>query len=174
MTAGERITLLRTEYLKSASGKAMSMEAFGNKLDLTKSMISQIESGNAILTDRTRKSICREFNVNEEWLLTGEGDVFLAKSVNDEIAAFVKELSTDNESFKAQLVTMLSRMSSDEWDLLEKMIRRLANLDEVAPVQQTDTAEAEAEYKKIHLENATKPAGMSSASNTTEGADQTA
>ena len=173
MTAGERITLLRTEYLKSASGKAMSMEAFGNKLDLTKSMISQIESGNAILTDRTRKSICREFNVNEEWLLTGEGEVFQAKSPSDEIAAFVKELSTDNESFKAQLVTMLSRMSSDEWDLLEKMIRRLANLDEVAPVQQKDTAE-EAEYKKIHLENATKQAGRSSVSNTTEGTDQTA
>ena len=167
MTVNERLRELRKDRLN------LTLEKFGDRIGLTKQAINMLESGRANLTDQTRKSICREFNVNEEWLLTGEGDVFLAKSPSDEIATFVKELSTDNESFKAQLVTMLSRMSSDEWDLLEKMIRRLANLDEVAPVQQTDTAE-EAEYKKIHLENATKPAGMSSASNTTEGTNQTA
>ena len=168
MTIGERIKYLRKDLLD------LTMDEFGGRVGITKSSISTMESGKSNPSDQTVRFICREFNVNEEWLLTGEGEVFLAKSVNDEIAAFVKELSTDNESFKAQLVTMLSRMSSDEWDLLEKMIRRLANLDEVAPVQQTDTAEAEAEYKKIHLENATKPAGMSSASNTTEGTNQTA
>ena len=168
MTIGERIKYLRKDLLD------LTMDEFGGRVGITKSSISTMESGKSNPSDQTVRFICREFNVNEEWLLTGEGEVFQAKSPSDEIAAFVKELSTDNESFKAQLVTMLSRMSSDEWDLLEKMIRRLADLDEVAPVQQTDTAEAEAEYKKIHLENATKPAGMSSASNTTEGTDQTA
>lgn len=167
MTIGERIKYLRKDLLD------LTMDEFGGRVGITKSSISTMESGKSNPSDQTVRFICREFNVNEEWLLTGEGEVFQAKSPSDEIAAFVKELSTDNESFKAQLVTMLSRMSSDEWDILEKMIRRLANLDEVAPVQQKDTAE-EAEYKKIHLENATKPAGMSSASNTTEGTDQTA
>lgn len=167
MTIGERIKYLRKDLLD------LTMDEFGGRVGITKSSISTMESGKSNPSDQTVRFICREFNVNEEWLLTGEGEVFQAKSPSDEIAAFVKELSTDNESFKAQLVTMLSRMSSDEWDLLEKMIRRLANLDEVAPVQQKDTAE-EAEYKKIHLENATKPAGMSSASNTTEGTNQTA
>ena len=168
MELNDRIRHLRKELLN------LTLDQFGERIGLKKSALSHLENGNVNITDQTRRSICREFNVNEEWLLTGEGEVFQAKSPSDEIAAFVKELSTDNESFKAQLVTMLSRMSSDEWDLLEKMIRRLANLDEVTPVQQTDTAEAEAEYKKIHLENATKPAGMSSVSNTTEGTNQTA
>lgn len=168
MELNDRIRHLRKELLN------LTLDQFGERIGLKKSALSHLENGNVNITDQTRRSICREFNVNEEWLLTGKGEVFQAKSPSDEIAAFVKELSTDNESFKAQLVTMLSRMSSDEWDLLEKMIRRLANLDEVAPVQQTDTAEAEAEYKKIHLENATEQEGTSSASNITAGTDQTA
>ena len=168
MELNDRIRHLRKELLN------LTLDQFGERIGLKKSALSHLENGNVNITDQTRRSICREFNVNEEWLLTGVGEVFLAKSVNDEIAAFVKELSTDNESFKAQLVTMLSRMSSDEWDLLEKMIRRLANLDEVAPVQQTDTAEAEAEYKKIHYSDATEQEGTSSASNITAGTDQTA
>ena len=76
-------------------------------------------------------------------------------------------------------------MSSDEWYLLEKMVRRLADLDEqVAPVQlhkEQNTAKAELhpdfpsmeqleeEYKKIHSSGATEPEGSSSASNTTAG-----
>ena len=76
-------------------------------------------------------------------------------------------------------------MSSDEWYLLEKMVRRLADLDEqVAPVQlheEQNAAKAELhsdspsveqleeEYKKIHSSGATEPEGASSASNTTAG-----
>ena len=169
MTIGERITLLRTKYFCSTTGKAMSMETFGNKLNLTKSIISQIESEKAVLTERTRKAICREFNVREEWLLTGEGEPFAAKSRNDEIAAFVNELQTDNEGFKAKLVTILSRMTPDEWDLLERMIRRIADLDdeEVAPVQQSTVETAEEEYIKSASEPV--PPMVPAASNSTEG-----
>lgn len=168
MTIGERIKYLRKDLLD------LTMDEFGGRVGITKSSISTMESGKSNPSDQTVRFICREFNVNEEWLLTGEGEVFRAKSPSDEIAAFVKELSTDNESFKAQLVTMLSRMSSDEWDLLEKMIRRLANLDEVAPVQQDSVINAEEEYIKSSSENVppTEPAASKSIAG--EGKGETA
>lgn len=44
-----------------------------------KSSISEIESGKAPITERTIISICAQFNVNEEWLRTGKGDMFIIK-----------------------------------------------------------------------------------------------
>ena len=179
MTLGERLKYLRKEVLN------LTLEKFGDRIGLKKPTLSNIENGNTNLSDQTRRSVCREFGVNEQWLLTGEGEPFAAKTRNEEIADFVKGLSTDNEDFKTKLITILSRMSSDEWDLLEKMVRRLANLDgEVAPVQLHDgqtaakaelhsdspsVEELEEEYKKIHSSGATEPEEASSASNTTAG-----
>lgn len=66
----ERISELR-KSLK------LTMEDFGKKLGVTRSAISNIESGKRNLTEQMILSICREFCVNEEWLRTGNGEMFL-------------------------------------------------------------------------------------------------
>ncbi|MDD7347221.1 MAG: helix-turn-helix transcriptional regulator [Clostridiales bacterium] len=68
----------RIKELRNALG--LSGEKFGAAIGLKKSAISQIESGKANLTEQSILSICREFNVNEEWLRTGSGDMFSALS----------------------------------------------------------------------------------------------
>jgi transcriptional regulator, XRE family len=54
----------------------MSGEVFGEKLGLTKQTISRLENGVNGITEQTIKLICQEFNVNEKWLRTGEGEMF--------------------------------------------------------------------------------------------------
>lgn len=66
----ERIKQLRKEL-------KLSGEKFGEKLGVKRSAISDIETGRNNLTDQMFLSICREFNVNENWLRTGEGEMFL-------------------------------------------------------------------------------------------------
>ena len=67
MTQGERVKAIR-------KAKEMSMEQFGERIgNISKSTISNIENGNRNLTDLMLKSICSEFNVNEDWLRTGAG-----------------------------------------------------------------------------------------------------
>ena len=68
-----RITSIRRYF-------GLSMEAFGSRIGLTKSMVSRMESGNNQPTERTLISICREFNVNENWLRTGNGEMFCQDS----------------------------------------------------------------------------------------------
>ena len=70
-----RITSIRRYF-------GLSMEAFGSRIGLTKSMVSRMESGNNQPTERTLISICREFNVNEEWLRTGAGEMLLPESTD--------------------------------------------------------------------------------------------
>ena len=68
MTQGERVKEVR-------KFRKMSMEQFGERLGVQKSAISKIEKGDRGLTEQMLKAICREFNVNEEWLRTGDGDM---------------------------------------------------------------------------------------------------
>ena len=70
MTQGERIKAIRKHF-------KLTMEKFGNKLGVTKVAISNIEKGNRNLTEQMSKAICREFNVNENWLKNGEGEMFV-------------------------------------------------------------------------------------------------
>lgn len=55
----------------------LSQEEFGKKLGITKSAISLLESGKTRLTEKNILAICREFKVNEDWLRTGRGDMFV-------------------------------------------------------------------------------------------------
>lgn len=66
----------------------MSQEAFGKRLGVTKTAICAIEAGRRNLTEQMAKAICREFNVNYDWLKDGEGEMFesLPESMVDELA----------------------------------------------------------------------------------------
>lgn len=82
MTQGERVKEVR----KSLN---MTLEKFGEKLGVTKVAISNIEKGNRNLTEQMVKSICREYNVNYDYLMYGKGDVFddLPQTILDELCA---------------------------------------------------------------------------------------
>ena len=165
MTVGERIRYLRKDTLK------LTLDQFGERIGLKKSALSHIENDNVKLTDQTCRSICREFNISEEWLLTGEGDVFLAESRSAEIAKFVNTLSVNDDTFKTRLVVMLARMTPAEWDLLERMVRKLTDLEDedVAPVQLEGSPAETAEDAYIKRRSSDAQTTEQSASNTTDG-----
>lgn len=76
----------------------MTQEKFGEKIGMKKNSISQIESGKNSLTEQMFKSICREFNVNPEWLREGTGDMFIEPAIDT--AYLVSELlENDNDQF---------------------------------------------------------------------------
>lgn len=150
MTVGERINALRKDLLK------LTLEQFGEKIGLKKSALSHIENGNANLTDQTRRSICREFNVNEQWILFGEGEPFKEKTLSEEIKDFMNDLDYD-DSFKAKLIALLVRMTPDEWEMLEKMARKLGKLDQGAELEGKSTEELEEIYKKEVLSSPSEP-----------------
>ncbi len=51
----------------------LSQEAFGKQIKIRRSSVSKIETGENSPSDQTISLICKEFNVNEEWLRTGAG-----------------------------------------------------------------------------------------------------
>ena len=64
----------RVKQIRKSLG--MSQELFGGALGVTKTAICAIEAGRRGLTEQMAKSICREFNVNYDWLIDGFGEMF--------------------------------------------------------------------------------------------------
>lgn len=54
----------------------LTQARFGDRICMSQGQLTSVESGKCNVTDRTIKLICTEFNINEQWLRTGEGDMF--------------------------------------------------------------------------------------------------
>lgn len=99
---------------------------FAKKIKLSAPYISELCSGKTAPSDRTIADICREFDVNEYWLRTGEGEMFIQKSPGVEISAFVGDILRGEPDFRQRFITVLARMTPDEWKLLERKVLELA------------------------------------------------
>lgn len=110
----------RISAVVSASG--LNKTKFADVINISQPFLSQICSGAKAPSDRTIIDICREFNVSERWLRTGEGEMFLELSRADEIAAYVGRVLKDESAFYQQkLLLFLSRLSSEMLAELEKV-----------------------------------------------------
>lgn len=109
----------------------LTMEKFGDRLGVKKNSISQIESGKNSLTEQMIKSICREFDVDEEWLRNGTCSMFIERTRDEEIAKFIGTIqSVDDDSFMKKFISMLAKLDESEWKLLEKMALKLTKENE--------------------------------------------
>lgn len=125
MTQGERV-----KEIRKALG--LTLDKFGNEIGLKKNSVSQIENGVNELTEANLMAICRaDWHgnlVNENWLRTGDGKMFLSPTREDEIAKMTSNLFKEEESsFKSRLILALSRLDEDEWAVLEKIAKELEN-----------------------------------------------
>lgn len=98
----------------------LTQEKFAEKIGLTRNFVWMIEKGERVPSDRTIADICREFQVDEHWLRTGEGEMQRPMSRNDELARFLGEAIKGPDEFKRTLLTVMSRMTTEEWAMLER------------------------------------------------------
>lgn len=104
----------------------LTQQKFADQLGVKRNTVGQWECGINAVTDQVINSICREFNVNETWLRTGEGEMFIELSRDEQIAEFVgRTLSTESESFKKRFIAMLAKLDESDWETLEKIALEL-------------------------------------------------
>lgn len=115
MTNGERVNEVRKSL-------GLTLEKFGEKLGVTKTTISRIEKGVNNLTDQMAKSICREYNVNYDYLMYGEEEMFddLPQTIVDELCA-----QYDLNDFDKALVEMYVSLPAGSRERIKEYMKQL-------------------------------------------------
>lgn len=109
------------------SALAIKQATFAERLNLSQSYVSRIIAGEKIPSDRVILDICAKFDVNETWLRTGQGEMFLPKTRDEEIAEFMGDvMSGASDDFRRRFIAVLARLSPREWEILEAKCRELA------------------------------------------------
>lgn len=122
----ERIKLLRTEQLH------MTQTEFGESLGVKRDVINNIENNrlkNPEKQEPIYRLMCEKFNVSEEWLRTGNGEMFVPLKRNQLITDFTADLIKEDETFKKRLVEALAKLDESEWGVLEKLAESLIKKD---------------------------------------------
>lgn len=119
-TIAERIKELR-------KSEGLTQQRFADRLGLKQNTVATYEMGRSIPIDPIITSICREFNINEEWLRYGKGTMEKPVNRDEEIESFMNEiLHMESENFRRRLINVLRQLNEDEWGLLESMALKLA------------------------------------------------
>lgn len=117
----------RIKQLRKSHG--MTQVEFGEKIGVKGNTITNYENGIRTPTDAVILSICREFNINEEWLRSGEGEMKLVSSIDDEIMKYTGLLLKDKENFVAQkikrFIVNYEKLSAEDKKVIEKLMRQM-------------------------------------------------
>lgn len=119
-TINSRISLVRKQF-------KLTLSEFGAKLGRAVSTVSEYEKEGKRITDRVIEDICREFYVNEDWLRTGEGEMFRARNTtNEELALQVGKLLKTDDEFTKNLFLEYLKLPPEMKTLFEDFVHNLA------------------------------------------------
>lgn len=116
----DRVLLIREK-------KELSQEEFGERIGVTKSTISLIERKLRNPSERVIRDICREFNVNEDWLRNGTGEMFIEVPEEAEFEAAAAELSKNNDVLAMQAVIQYWKLDEASREAVRKYVKNLCD-----------------------------------------------
>lgn len=120
-TIGTRIKGIR-------KGAGLTLEKFGAKIGITAASISTIENGKSNPSVQTVLMICREFNVNEDWLRDGTGEPFMQLSREETIAEYVGMITGGHiTDIDESIIKFMAETPVEEWETLARALRRFAD-----------------------------------------------
>lgn len=118
----ERVKHLRKEVLK------LTQQEFSESLNISRSNMGNIEIGRIALTDRVISDICQKYNVNEEWLRTGTGEMFKELTRSEAISDFMVDLlKEEDESFRKKFIEALAKLDLDDWSDIERIAKKMTS-----------------------------------------------
>lgn len=114
-----RLINLRKNTLK------MSQKEFGKRIGKEQPTITGYENGTIEITNKTISDICREFNVNEEWLRSGTGKMFKEMTEQDIIKQKINNQLKDGDEFTKNVLYQIAQLTPEEWKAIEEFIYKI-------------------------------------------------
>ena len=106
--------------------KKLNQTEFGSVIGLKNSAISKMEQEGSVVVDQNIQLICEKFQIRREWLIDGIGEMFAARTKNDELMEWAKRVSqSPHDSFPYRLAEALSKLDEPQWKMLEQIFDKI-------------------------------------------------
>ena len=100
----------------------MTQQQFAERLGISRNTVATYETSSRIPIDAVIVSICREFGVREEWLRTGQGDIYKELTPDLELSKWFGQILMEEEfSCKRRFLLALTTLKEGEWTALERL-----------------------------------------------------
>lgn len=103
----------------------LTQEEFARRLGITGSGLSNIEKGKRGLTEQMTLAICREFNVNEQWLRTGEGEMINKLPEGSELGTYIGQILMSDDEFIKNIIINYMKLDEDSKKIVRDFIKSL-------------------------------------------------
>ena len=114
---------MHTRIAAVISHSGLSKTAFGQRINISQSMVSLLASGKATPSDRTIAGICREFGVDETWLRTGEGEMYVLPDAQQKLVNFCTDvLSGVSGPVRRQFVNLLASLDDRQLEVAAEIM----------------------------------------------------
>lgn len=120
----------RIKALRKALG--ITQQKFADSIGVKQNTVAQYEIGRNEPIDSVFNLICKEYNVNENWLRNGNGEMFNTLSRDEETMKYVAQiLSDEDKPLKSMFLNAAAKIIDDDncYELIKNEI--LAIIDEV-------------------------------------------
>lgn len=116
---------INTRIAAVIQASGLTKTAFAERVKVSQQHISRLAK-DGTPSDRTIVDICREFGVSEHWLRTGDGEMFVRLSREEEITKFAMSVIRDpNSEFQRDLLATMAKLGPAQWQLMEQMLDEL-------------------------------------------------
>lgn len=100
----------------------LTKTAFAEKINVSQSFISRLVSGEKVPSDRTIADICREFNISELWLRTGEGEPHIQRDEDEEFLEVMEQIHMSDDDLIKRIIKAYWFMEDEEKAAIRKLI----------------------------------------------------
>ena len=104
----------------------LTRTAVSERLNVSQAFISQLCSGGKTPSDRTIADICREFNISEVWLRTGEGEPHMERDKDEEFLEIMEKINISDDDLIKRIIKAYWFLDDDEKAAVKKMIDNLS------------------------------------------------
>lgn len=110
----------RIKKLRKTLG--LTQQEFATHLGISRGSIATYETREGSPGSSVINLICREFNVNEAWLRTGEGEMFVKRTEEDELTQVFSSIAASDDELIKRIIRSYWRLDDKEKAAVKKLI----------------------------------------------------
>lgn len=103
----------------------LTQDKFAKSINISRSNLSAIENGTINITDRNVKMICSVHDVNENWIRTGEGEMFDFSNEDDELDMLIGSFYAEDDDFKKKVIRTMLSWDDEDWMFMKKFVDKI-------------------------------------------------